>query len=74
MKGSKKYNQFLSHFPSVCQSPEVKLLLSCYLPLERQVSDCKMPDTVGINCLCLLSVGKHISHLHPHSLNGQSFA
>lgn len=67
MEGSKKYNQLLPDFPSVCQSPEGKLLLSCYLPLERQVSDSNIPDNLGINCLCLLSVGRHIPNHHPNS-------
>lgn len=71
MEGSKKYNQLLPDFPSVCQSPKGNLLLSCYLPLERQVSDSKMPDTLGINCLYLLSVGRRIPNRHPNSPNRQ---
>lgn len=56
MEGSKKYNQLLTDFPTMCQSPKGKQLLSCYLPLERPVSDSKMPDTWGlITCLLVLS-------------------
>jgi len=73
MEGSKKYNQILSNFPSVCQSPKAKLLFSCYLPLERQASDSKTPDIWGINCPCLLSVGRHIPNCHPNSPNRQFF-
>lgn len=56
MEGSKKYNQLLTDFPTVFQSPKEKQLLSCYLPLERPVSDSKIPDTWGlITCLLVLS-------------------